>query len=97
MVAIKIHSGRDADMRDIVMLSDGVDWASVGKHVARGDRDELLKRLTKIIARMESEQFNSSLRAAFSPRRNITPLVASCMRGLIGLENQLSADSTLWR
>lgn len=96
IVAIKIHSGRDADMRDIVMLSDGVDWASVGKHVARGDRNALLKQLTKFIAGMESEQFNSSLRATFALRRNIKPLVSSCRRGLMELKNQLSTDSTLW-
>lgn len=36
LMAMKIHSGRDVDMCDIVMLSEGVDWGAVLKHAAPG-------------------------------------------------------------
>ncbi|MDG7016504.1 MAG: nucleotidyl transferase AbiEii/AbiGii toxin family protein [Nitrososphaerota archaeon] len=96
LLAVKIHSGRDADMRDIVMLSDGADWRAVARHVARGDRETLLKQLADIVERMGSEQFDSSLRAAFALRRNIKPLVSSCRKRLAALKSELSADSSLY-
>lgn len=32
LMTLKIHSGRDVDVRDLVMLSEGVDWNAVLKH-----------------------------------------------------------------
>lgn len=82
LIAMKIHSGRDADIRDIVMLSEKVDWSNVARHVIRGDEKILLEKLTRIIKRTEDEQFVSSLRATFELRKNITPLVTGCRKGL---------------
>ena len=61
LMAMKIHSGRDVDMRDIVMLSEGVDWDLVLRHSARGERDVLVKQLTDMISRM-----------SISPRYGVT-------------------------
>lgn len=89
LIAMKIHSARDADIRDIVMLSEDVDWHSVAKHSSRGDTKILLKQLKVIISRIGDEQFLSSLRAAFQLRRNVKPLLSSCKRGLSKLNKEL--------
>lgn len=89
LIAMKIHAGRDADTRDIVMLSEGVDWNLVAKHASRGDKKALLKRVTQIMSRMESAQFDSSLRAAFEMRRNLKPLSLASKKGLLELKNKL--------
>lgn len=86
LIAMKIHSGRDADIRDIVMLCENADWNSVAKHAARGDIKILLDQLTKILGKIESDKFLSSLRATFELRQNIKPLVSSCRRGLSNLK-----------
>ena len=86
LIAMKIHSGRDTDIRDIVMLSDNADWNSVAKQAARGDTKILLNQLTRILHKLDSEQFLSSLRAAFELRQNIKPLISSCKRGLSNLK-----------
>lgn len=82
LLAMKIHSGRDVDMRDIVMLSEGADWNAVSKHARRGSKDVLVKQLTDMIGKMEEEQFVQSLRAAFGLRRNMEPLIADCRKNL---------------
>lgn len=82
LMAMKIHSGRDVDMRDMVMLSEGIDWNVVAKHAARGEKGALVKQLTDVIGRMDGMQFIQSLRATFSLRRNIEPLVLSCRMNL---------------
>ena len=95
LIAMKIHSARDADIRDIVMLSEAVDWHTVAKHYLRGDTMILLKQLKMIISRIGDEQFLSSLRAAFLLRRNINPLLSSCKRGLSKLNKEL-ANERVW-
>jgi hypothetical protein len=89
LIATKIHSGRDADIRDIVMLSENADWNSVASHSFRGDRKILLERLKIIMRKIEDEQFLSSLKVAFELRRNVKPLLSSCKKGLSKLDNEL--------
>ncbi len=92
LMAMKIHSGRDVDMRDIVMLSEGVDWDEVLKHSARGNKDVLADQLTHIIGRMADRQFSQSLRATFGLRRSMEPLIADCRRNLSKLRSQIESS-----
>ena len=82
LMAMKIHSGRDVDMRDIVMLCEGVDWGLVSKHATGGEKSVLLEQLTRIINRMAEERFIQSLRATFEVRRSIGPLISYCRKNL---------------
>ncbi len=91
MIAMKIHSGRDADMRDIVMLCEDVDWKSVAKHAARGETAVLLNMLTDIISKMAQDQFTSSLRAAFELRSKVEPLVSACRARLSELRTHIES------
>lgn len=89
LMAMKIHSGRDVDMRDIVMLCEDVDWDYVRKHVARGKREILLEQLTRMINKMTEDQFTQSLRATFEVRRDISPLVSYCRKNLAKLRTDM--------
>ncbi|MCI0561224.1 MAG: hypothetical protein MN733_22285 [Nitrososphaera sp.] len=82
LIAMKIHSARDADLRDIVMLSEGVNWDSVTKHCWRGNEKVLLKLLTDIIGRVNESQFVQALRATFELRYNVETLTNGCRTGL---------------
>lgn len=89
LMVMKMHSGRDVDMRDIVMLSERVDWNAVLKHIGRGTKSNLVKQITNMIGRMEEEQFIQSLRAAFGLRRNMEPLISDCRKNLSKLRENI--------
>lgn len=91
LMAMKIHSGRDADVRDIVMLCEDIDWESVAKHAARGEKAVLVNMLTDMIGKMAEEQFTSSLRAAFELRSKVEPLVSACRAGLSELRAHIES------
>ncbi len=91
LMAMKIHSGRDADMRDIVMLCEYVDWKSVANHAELGEKTVLLNMLTDIISKMAQDQFTSSLRAAFERRSKVEPLVSACRAGLSELRTHIES------
>jgi hypothetical protein len=91
LMSMKIHSRRDADIRDIVLLSESVDWSLVAKHVARGNTVILQKQLTNIISKIDQEGLGSSIRAAFELRRKIDPLISNCKKGLLTLKRSLEA------
>lgn len=91
LIAMKIHSGRHADMRDIVMLCEDIDWKSVAKHAARGEEAVLLNMLTDIISKTAEGQFASSLRAAFELRSKVEPLVSACRTGLSELRTHMES------
>lgn len=91
LMAMKIHSGRDADMRDIAMLCEDVDWKSVAKHAARGEKAVLLSMLTDVISKMAGEQFASSLRATFERRSKVESLVSACRAGLSELRAHIES------
>ncbi|AIF82303.1 protein of unknown function (DUF1814) [Candidatus Nitrososphaera evergladensis SR1] len=93
LMVMKMHSARDVDMRDIVMLSEGVDWTAVLKHAMRRTKSILVKQVTEIIGRMEEEQFIQSLRAAFGLRRNIEPLISDCKKNLSKLRQKIESSS----
>lgn len=89
LIAMKIHSGRDTDLRDIVMLCENVDWGLVAKEARRGNGRILFNQVTGMLGKLDSEQFLSSLRAAFELRQNIIPLISSCKRGLSDLKEAI--------
>jgi hypothetical protein len=89
---MKIHSGRDVDMRDIAMLSEEADWDAVLKHAKRGEKGVLVRQLTDIIAKMDSEQFAQSLRATFGLRHSMGPLVSECRKSLSQLRAEIESS-----
>lgn len=91
LMAMKIHSGRDVDLRDTVMLCEGVDWNNVKKHVARGEKSVLLEQITRMINKTSKEQFVQSLRATFEVRRNIEPLISQCRKNLTKLRADMES------
>lgn len=91
LMAMKIHSGRDADIRDIAMLCEDINWESVAKHAARGEKTVLLNMLTDIISKMAGEQFTSSLKAAFELRSTVETLVSACRARLSELRTHIES------
>ena len=66
LIAVKLHSGRKTDARDVVALADDTDAEQVLKHLDRGDRDKLHEGLEKVEERIQSQEFEDSFKGVFS-------------------------------
>lgn len=66
LVALKIHSGRLTNLRDIVMLSDNIEKEKIPEIFARGDMTALKKIIDKFISDLNSGNFIDSLKGTFN-------------------------------
>ena len=65
LVAMKIHSGRFSDVRDIVALYENTDQSVILKYARRGDIKKLKDTLQKEIKFMENPNFKDSFKGIF--------------------------------
>ena len=66
LIAFKIHSGRRADIRDVIMLVENADAEKVLAHIKRGDIEELKKQLGKTNDALEDKNLSDSLKGVFT-------------------------------
>ena len=92
LMAMKIHSGRGTDLRDVIMLSEGADWQVVAKFAMCGVQKKSIKQLTDAIETISKEEFPSALRAEFGLRTDVTPLIRRTTEGLDTVRKLLSAS-----
>ncbi|MDG6963519.1 MAG: hypothetical protein JRN27_01220 [Nitrososphaerota archaeon] len=70
LIALKLHSGRDPDLRDVVMLSADADWSVVRALGARGSKSKMKKQLEHAVEVLGEPDFEGRLKAYFSSRQN---------------------------
>jgi len=66
LIAFKIHSGRRADVRDIIMLMEDADLEKVLKHLRKGRTEALKDQINKIIEALEDKNLVDSLKGVFT-------------------------------
>lgn len=66
LIAFKIHSGRRADVRDVVMLSENIDIEKILNHIKRGNIDALMNQVKKIKDALEDAKLIDSLKGVFT-------------------------------
>lgn len=69
LMAVKLHSGRLADARDVVALGTGVDFERIRRHARRGDQKRLNTVLQGINEIISSEGFKDSFKGVFSEKK----------------------------
>lgn len=69
LFAIKLHSGRVADTRDLVVIGAHATLDTVTSHVRRGDPDQLAARIDGVLERLESDGFEDSFKGVFQQGR----------------------------
>jgi hypothetical protein len=65
LIALKLHSGRDPDMRDVVMLADRAEWSQVGELSIRGVKSKVISQLEEDICIISDAEFEQRLKAYF--------------------------------
>ena len=65
LLAIKLHSGRFTDARDVVAVADDADFDRIEKHLHRGDPDALAEQLRTIDDQLTDGSFVDSFKGEF--------------------------------
>lgn len=82
LMAMKIHAGRDTDLRDVAMLSERADWKAVKDFAACGDVEKVKKQIDSAIATIGKSEFASALKAEFGLRQDVSPIIKRTLDGL---------------
>ena len=65
LVATKLHSGRDTDLRDVLAVAEEIDLDAVTPHLRRGDDDPLREQLESGLEIVESDELKHGYRSDF--------------------------------
>ncbi len=65
LFALKIHSGRLADARDLLVIAAETELDSVGTHLHRGRPEALVEQIERTLERFEQESFEDSFKGVF--------------------------------
>lgn len=65
LFALKLHSGRRADARDLVALASGVSFPRVEKHLHRGPPEKLQAQIEIVLQCLESDGFEDAFKGVF--------------------------------
>lgn len=66
LIAVKLHSGRLTDTRDVVALIDGADLQTVERHIERGNREKLQQVLENVAETAKDPDFEDSFKGVFA-------------------------------
>ncbi|QSG04545.1 hypothetical protein [Halapricum desulfuricans] len=79
LFALKLHSGRLADARDLVIVGFEADLDSIEQHIHRGNPNQLAEQIERVLAELESDEFADSFKGVFQqtelPEDNIDALI----------------------
>lgn len=64
-LAIKLHSGRFTDARDVIAAAPGADFNRVETHLRRGDLDALAEQLANISEQLSADSFVDAFKGEF--------------------------------
>jgi len=65
LFSLKLHSGRKADTRDLVVLAADADFERIGRHLHRGEPEKLAARIEIVLERLTSPDFEDAFKGVF--------------------------------
>jgi hypothetical protein len=65
LVAAKLHSGRETDLRDVLAIAEEITLDAVTPHLRRGDEAALREQLDRGVEILESEELKHGYRSDF--------------------------------
>jgi len=68
LFALKLHSGRLADARDLVIVGSEADLDSIEQHIHRGNPNQLAEQIERVLAELESDEFADSFKGVFQQK-----------------------------
>jgi hypothetical protein len=80
LIALKIHSARKADIRDVVMLRERADFEKVLKHLRKGREEALRDQIIRVIQALKDPRLMDSLKGVFTLRIDVTKQIESTQK-----------------
>ena len=65
LVAAKLHSGRETDLRDVLAVAEEIDLNAVTPHLRRGDDNALREQLERGLEILKSDELKHGFRSDF--------------------------------
>ena len=65
LFALKLHSGRLADARDLVVVGSNADFDRIERHIYRGSSNALAAQIEGVLGQLENEGFADSFKGVF--------------------------------
>ena len=65
LVAAKLHSGRETDLRDVLAVAEEIALGAVTPHLRRGDDDAVREQLERGLEILESDELKHGYRSDF--------------------------------
>jgi len=90
LIALKIHSARRADIRDIVMLKEDADLEKILEHLKRGRMEALRGQISKTIEALDDPNLVDSLKGVFAISIDVKKQIQDIKRDLEGIEKRVS-------
>lgn len=90
LIAMKLHSGRDADLKDAVMLVDSVKWSKVLPYANRGNKEKVIYQLEKAMEKINSERFEEQLRSFFGSKKTEKSRINEAAAGIVYLKSKIT-------
>jgi hypothetical protein len=79
LFALKLHSGRVADARDLVIVGSEAELDSIEQHIHRGNPNQLAEQIERVLAELERDEFADSFKGVFQqktlPENEINELI----------------------
>jgi hypothetical protein len=94
LVAMKLHSGRDTDLKDVVMLAHSVDWREVQILADRGSRQKVILQLESAVSKIGSDRFEEQLRSFFGSKRTEETRINTALTGIQALKLSMTKSSS---
>lgn len=88
LIALKIHSARKADIRDVVMLRERADFEKVLKYLRKGREEALRNQIIRVIQALKDPRLVDSLKGVFTLSIDVTKQIESTRKEM---ENILKA------
>jgi len=82
LIALKIHSGRRADLRDVVMLMEKADVSRIIRHLKRGDLEKLKTQIDRMLEMLKDPRLVDSLKGVFFIQRDVISAIEKARRAL---------------
>jgi len=89
LFAMKLHSGRKADTRDLVVISTRAEFDRIERHVHRGDPEKLDGQIEMVLDRHQQDGFKDSFKGVFRQEELPTDAVDDLISFLSEQRDQL--------
>lgn len=89
LFAMKLHSGRRADTRDLVVISTRAVFDRIERHVHRGDPQQLDEQIDVVLDRLQQDGFGDSFKGVFRQEELPTSAIEDLISFLSKQRDQL--------